>query len=791
MTAQIVGIGERYDCGFKDASGNFIGLRLERDKNGVPVYQEINDPAVANQIYSGSIGYSSLKPQYELQIGQSDWRAGFGLEHQDSSDPKRFYISQNVDTRFKDMVIGGPIIGTMNALTLTAAIANGNLESWTADPAPPPDYTPDSWTTSSDNIDRSAGAHGGSYCCCLLSLGGEALLTQTATGWHNDLRGVYFVVSGWMKTAVASAGRLKLSDGVGTTTGSDVADDSAWHEVTVARVLDSGATEVTVAASSDVGDLVYVDDITIPSTGAVGNFCEFNDNLYYSSGGYLIKIDASTGVQSAVAAFPWSITSLATYNAAMGGTEADYLFIAVGADEYYYYMNAAGTITRSADAEAYHFKVIGNNIYRSILPYTVSVSNNPLAEANWTTDYLVGNIAENITGLVDYNGTPVICKENFPYYIDSTGDVYPLVVSLISEKASTAGKGAINWQGKIYIPCGTQALYEYDDGVLTDISPSRFVTNSSDFDGQVMGLAGDAQYLYAVIDNSTNIEVIAGRWEDVDGDTRWVWHPLYHGTFELNDCATSTVYKRRLWLGATTNSIKWLPIAALYGNITADTDYGKFNTLGYLITPWYHWDLAGDDKALISMNVFTENASATEYWTAYYQRQGDGSTWYTMGTTGKVTTSPKQTLYAYNSSAPTVYPVSTMIRFKFLYTSALGTQSTLKGFDARAVWYPTHKKVIRCSVVVVDNPLLNYGEPEETQSAATIRTALEAWNNPATAWPRAFYPPYYESDSDIIYCKLMPTADENASFCVVKANEKVPENIEWIYNLKLLVVTLS
>ena len=91
-----------------------IGLMLARDKNGTPIYQETEDASLAYQIYSGEPGYANLPPDREVQIGQTDWRAGAGQEFYVKSQPNRYWKSIGCDLRFTGEATAGP-----EAVTIT------------------------------------------------------------------------------------------------------------------------------------------------------------------------------------------------------------------------------------------------------------------------------------------------------------------------------------------------------------------------------------------------------------------------------------------------------------------------------------------------------------------------------------------------------------------------------------------------------------------------------------------------------------------------------------------------
>ena len=132
--------GAKYDLGFLDASGSFVGLMLVRDKNGIPRYSEVNDPATSSQFFTGQLEYANLQPQKELQEGQGDLRSGFGLEFFESKDPKRYYTAKNVDARYKGQTIAGPLATAVTLPTLYS-LTDVELEVWTGNAL-------DNWTKS-------------------------------------------------------------------------------------------------------------------------------------------------------------------------------------------------------------------------------------------------------------------------------------------------------------------------------------------------------------------------------------------------------------------------------------------------------------------------------------------------------------------------------------------------------------------------------------------------------------------------------------------------------------------
>lgn len=98
----------RHDIGILRQDGvTEVGMMLVRDKNGAPVYSVVDDEFLSRQ-QTQVAGYEGLPPEKEIQMGQDDWRGGFGLETYDSNQPKRYFASYNMDLRFRGMAICSP-----------------------------------------------------------------------------------------------------------------------------------------------------------------------------------------------------------------------------------------------------------------------------------------------------------------------------------------------------------------------------------------------------------------------------------------------------------------------------------------------------------------------------------------------------------------------------------------------------------------------------------------------------------------------------------------------------------
>ncbi len=392
---------------------------------------------------------------------------------------------------------------------------------------------------------------------------------------------------------------------------------------------------------------------------------------------------------------------------------------------------------------------------------------------------------KRLTDLVEWNGTVYIMKASIPYYLDSSGDpIGDLAPELRTEHTSTSGKNAIVWHNKIYIPAGSQSLLESDGTTNTFRDPANYATNLSDFVGRVQALGGDAYYLYAIIDNGTKVEVLAGRPEIIDSVNKWVWHPIAEIPATFTNCETafvSTVFQERLWISSTvsTESLYYLPLPDTYGNITSDTNR-LFKTDTYFITPWLHGNFKGEDKRWIKATATLGHSyDANVYFECHYQKREDAN-WTNAGIFDGTNVSRVDTLYLPDDGA-SASPISPMMRFKIVAsTDKTNTTPILNSLDIRAILRPPSRKIIECVVRVQDGIIDKQGNELDGTNAAYMRTVLDEARDASDVF--AFYDPWGATK----YCIMLPQ-DPESDITESLKNENPEQN----YVLRLQEVTLS
>lgn len=753
------------DVGTAGTGTDLIGMMLVEDRDNTPRYSVFDDEFLASQFFTGVPGYGSLPPEKEIAIRQDDWRSGFGLEIYDATEPKRYYKSINVDCRHRGMVICAPAAGTITKPTAPSA----------------------DWVS-------PTGASGAGWVSPTLTYDGT-----TTTYAYEDIPGGTWGNFLELTTSLISCSKLRFYAGGEDVNINKIDLDAyyngTWHDVCEGGFTHGTWTEKALDATcgvykarvkfynatsppSDKDAYLYEFDFyqDPPTVGATQANATFNNEEYASFGVYLGKLSTAGTAFDLVADMGSTITDLEAFS-------DDNLYIALGSATEYYYMNTGGTITVT-DSKALLFKAVGVTMWKALLPRMIYSATNPTTQAGWTGSATVDSPSYDILELLTDGSTLIIKKEDRTFYHSSTAPYIRVLIGETQHLAeATSGRCATHWQKKYYIGCGAQSLVEYDDGAISWRSPAKFCTNLSEFVGEVFAVAGDEEYLHAVVDNGTSVEVLAGRTETIDRTTGWVWHPLVE--FPLTGCLTAFVsskVEKRLYIASTlaSDNLYCIALPIGYGDITNDANR-NFQSGGEMWTPWLHGNFKGDEKAFIKLILTMEDTSDTVYFRAHYQKLGDAG-WTEINPTTYFKTSPRTTGYI-PVDASGNKPISVWIRFRFVPITGSPTSTPiLKEYDCRGILYPPRRNIIACTVRCADDVTLRTGEMEK-DAYDTIKTTLD--NARSATWPVSIR----DIDGETKTVKFLPLPGGVPRWSLHKA-EKHREQ-ERRYNLLMQEVDLS
>ncbi len=767
-------VKDKHDIGILRQDGTTkVGLMLVKDKNGAPRYGVFDDEYLAAQYFSGAPEYGNLPPEKELAIRQDDWRTGFGQEIYDTADIKRYYTSNGMDMRFKGMAIAGAdptAIGLPTYSYVAPTAATGT-----------------NWANLSNAVDGN---------------------TATYSTWSNLPDGTYtdfYIIT--IPSTVCDAVRVWWSstNPSGSTADLDVLSGTAVTHVFEDVVAEGEYVTKTFAAQTVTSfryraggnDVGHTEDINlhefhIRSTTPLGTVLkgvEFNNSHYIARYNSLLKADAAGTTATFVKDYyPAVFTSIMPF-------ADDLLYLAAGTTQPYGYCDTADAF------------VISNRTVNKFQFFTAVYATTPVLWGNdsvntmrsnanpdnagdqWGGTTTVGSAYHPITGLYSDLGSLYITKTDLPYYMDSAGDIQnDLAQDLASEVHSTDnGRNAGFWQGKFYIPWGTQTLLEYDVGTNTFLNPADYCTNLATFNGQVLAVAGDNKYLHAVLNYAAataQVEVLAGRYEDVDNNVKWVWHPIAETAMAgCQNAWISSIPEKRLWISSTSNSdsLYYIKLPSGYGNITTDTNR-KFKSGVTMTTSWLHGNFKSTPKAFPELElVMGHTFNADVYFTVQYQKLGD-SDWNTLDDYAGTTTSMTESHFI-PASSTSVNPVSTLFRLKFTaVTDDPDITPVLLSYHLKGILYPPQREIIACQVYCSNEITLKDGVFDRGSYDTIIDTLDEAR---VATWPVTIY----DINGNIKTVKFLSLSSGTKRWDII-ANEKSRVQ-ERVYNLLMQIVDLS
>ena len=754
----------RHDCGLTNTDGSITGLMLTR-KNNVPNYGVFYDQYLANQFFTGTPGYGSLPAEKELALRQDSWRSGFGLDSYDPNDPERYLSAKNMDLRFRGMGIAGTkatALGTITTPAWASPVGHNDPNSTWNNEA----NAYDGSTTTAAGEDAHANATWGNF----LELYSKTPVTISQVRYWASEPG-----AGQIDIDLYYGGAWNdLSSGAATLGQYVTVAVSPSQTVSAARVRFYNSS-----GGSSGGELEEFDFyVTAVAGGNVKTAADFNDLHYIGIEDVLYKLNGAGDGLTWIKYMGANITDLEVMT--ISGTE--YLFIALGTATDYQYMVAAETFTTSTAVvkRFKYFKVVNAaspTMWGSDGDVTLRSTVNPLNGGTaWSGQTTVDAASNVITGMFTDAGSLYINKEDMPYYLDSTGavksDLAPILATL--PRSTDNGKSANYWLGNFYLPWG-RSLLEEDGGTLTWRSPNDMATNLSAFAGQVFAIAGDDRYLYAVADNGTNVEVLAGRLEVIDGTTKWVWHPINETT--LTGCESAwvtSVYQKRLWISSTSSSdsLYYIPLPLAYGDILADANR-DFISGGEYETPWLHGNFKDTTKAFPELTItMLHNYDADIYFATHYKTLSN-STYTKIADMKGSTTSMVQTNSLPDAGAN--HPVDTDLRLKFVVNTDDSTKTPVLGsYKLKGFLNAPQRRIIALQVRCAQELLLNDGG-KDTSSFNVIKATMDELVK--ATWPVAFT----DIAGTVTNVRPLPV---NREWWQVSAYEKGREQ-ERIYNLLL------
>ena len=369
-----------------------------------------------------------------------------------------------------------------------------------------------------------------------------------------------------------------------------------------------------------------------------------------------------------------------------------------------YYTSANGdtwTITDLTDGYAERFLVTPNpdgtaeNLWKFKQPNELSRTTNGVAGGTqWESPTFVGDTSYNITNIFLQNNKLMVGREDNLYHVDSNGGVHPFRDDLKVNQSANNYKYVAEWQTSVY-HSEARGMGEITAYNSYDVMGPLFGIDDIGKVGDIVGIAGDKDWLYVAVDEGTNTIIYKGREIlNTQGKLQWQWCPwVFLGT---NACATIAVAQHsatdlRLWFGYGTTT----GYVILSDDPTADSA-ARFATSGFLRMCYDYGTDANWDK--LWQSAVMEVVGGNDGETVQVQYRKDTDTSADECIAAATTSGVFETNFAAELA-------SNKIQFELHLASNTSTATPeVRYFQAKGVEKPTTVRIHEATYAIDDSP---------------------------------------------------------------------------------------
>ena len=239
------------------------------------------------------------------------------------------------------------------------------------------------------------------------------------------------------------------------------------------------------------------------ASGTFGVAAEFNGNLYWARGAFLMKLSSDRTNFLPIAQFSASITALIP---SLGSS----LYIFLGDSTNYWYMNTSEVLTLTNVSSAYWGIQWDNKLWKLSRTGGFSYTATPNSSSpSWTSGGSVTDIASQIEGLFvgyDSDGNTVIyCATNSKQKVYDSTNARWIDVEVKLPNHPNGGRGHGYWNGAHYFSYGL-GVKEYNpiDGVCRDMGLDRDDGVPIEYNGEIVRFCTDSGtgVIFALVDAS-------------------------------------------------------------------------------------------------------------------------------------------------------------------------------------------------------------------------------------------------------------------------------------------------
>ena len=459
------------------------------------------------------------------------------------------------------------------------------------------------------------------------------------------------------------------------------------------------------------------------------------------------------------------------------------MYAAVGTSTKYWYSSngTAWTQTDLTDGYAARFLVAPNpdgtaeNLWKFKQPNELSRTTDGRTLSpgiQWESPTYVGDTSHNITNIFLQNNKLMVGREDNLYNVDSNGGTHPFRDDLKVNQSANNYKYVAEWQTSVYHSeargMGEITAYSTYDvmGPLTGIDDIGKI-------GDIVGIAGDKDWLYVAVDEGTNTIIYKGR-EILNnqGKLQWQWCPwVFLGE---NACATIAVAQHsttdfRLWFGYGTTTA----YVILSDNPLGDSAV-RYPTSGFLRMCYDYgtdpnwdnlWQSAVVESHRVDSGAITAAADGESVAVKY---RDDTDTTATAIIAAYTTSGVVETNFAAGGVAGT--PITNKrVQFEIHLASDTNTATpVVTFFQAKGVEKPTTVRIHEATYAIDDSP---------SQNAEVLRDLLRTGRTSTTliSFANLNFEEYTSgtAGTNFVYCVMEPSFPQEVE--IVHLDGREPE----------------
>ena len=385
------------------------------------------------------------------------------------------------------------------------------------------------------------------------------------------------------------------------------------------------------------------------------------------------------------------------------------MYAGVGTSTLYYYSSDGDTWTQTdlTDGYAERFLVTPNpdgtaeNLWKFKQPNELSRTTDGRTVAaggiQWESPTFVGDTSYNIINIFLQNNKLMAGREDNLFHVDSNGGVHPFRDDLKINQSTNNYKYVAEWQTSVY-HSEARGMGEITAYNSYDVMGPLFGIDDIGKVGDIIGIAGDKDWLYVAMDEGTNNIIYKGREILNDqGKLQWQWCPwVFLGT---NACATIGVAQHsttdfRLWFGYG-NSTAYV---ILSDNPTSDSA-ARFAPSGFLRMSYDYGTDANWDKLWQSAVLEVVGGDTGETVQIKYRKDAETSA------TECIAAAATNGVFETNFSSELT---SNKIQFEAHLASNTSTATPeVRYFQAKGIEKPTTVRIHEATYAIDDSPSQN------------------------------------------------------------------------------------